>query len=245
VDHSQPTSEADLEMTLRHTAPGPPSFGEDQPWDFALQWEPAYIRDRVWPMVSRLLVDADPVVRARSVEFVNAWSGAEAATIQRLIEVATQHASLYREPGLQTLLSFALSNKAISVHANRATIAKAILALLGGAPPRGATTLVAEYEPEALIRSAGQWTADSEDQRAARSAAGAMAMYHRDHLLALLAALAGRSVADREEILEDVTDELGLPDEKLRLILARDSLPFPATHPTVEDCRRALGLPPP
>ena len=55
-------------------------------------------------------------------------------------------------------------------------------------------------------------------------------------LLALLAALAGRSVASREEILNDVARQLALPDDKLKSILDMEELARPNTHPTL--CQR-------
>jgi hypothetical protein len=241
-----PSTEAQVEAMLRASAAGPPAGGDLQPWDFVLRWRPSFLFRRVWPVVTRLLVDPDPVVRARAVELVGAWSVGDATTLDRLIELATKHASLYQDPGLQALLAATLAGKAISIRSHRAPIAKAIATLLAGAPPpKGAAPLVAEYEPEVVIRSAGRWTERAQDQAAAVSAAGSMAMYRRDHLLALLGALAARSAPAREEILEEVAGELGLPDDKLRLILEVDDMPLPQARPTVDDCRRALGLAPP
>ncbi|HEU4729935.1 MAG TPA: hypothetical protein VFT22_18690 [Kofleriaceae bacterium] len=238
-----PGSEAEVEAALRASAAGPPSGGDLQPWDFVLRWRPPFVFRVVWPVVTRLLVDPDPVVRTRALELVGAWRAGDWATIDRLLALATQHASLFQEPGLRTLLATTLAGKALSIRSHRARIAKAIVSLLGGAPPPGgAASLVTEYEPEAVIRSAGRWTDRREDQGAAVDAAGSMAMYRRDHLLALLGALAARTAADREAILEEVTRNVGMPDDKLRLILEGDDIPFPHTRPTLDDCRRALGL---
>jgi hypothetical protein len=48
-------------------------------------------------VISRLLLDADPVVRERAVEFVRGWDDGAALTAPRLIEVASQHAELYAD----------------------------------------------------------------------------------------------------------------------------------------------------
>jgi hypothetical protein len=238
-----PSTEAELEAMLRASAAGPPAGGDLQPWDFVLRWRPPFLFRVVWPVVTRLLVDPDPVLRTRALEVVGAWSVGDTTTIDRLLALATQYASLYQDPRLQALLAATLAGKAISIRSHRARIAKAIVTLLGGAPPpKGAASLIAEYEPEAVIRSAGRWTERAEDQSAAVSAAGSMAMYRRDHLLALLGALAARSAPARQEILEDITGDLGLPDDKLRMILEVDEIPLPKAHPTSDDCRRALGL---
>jgi hypothetical protein len=117
------------------------------------------------------------------------------------------------------------------------------VSILAGAPaPRGTTALLAEYAPDALIRSAGAWNEDPDDQRAAESAASAMAMYRRDQLLALLAALAGRSRESREDIAKELTTPLAIPDDKLALILDADDVPMPTTRPTIDEARHALGL---
>jgi hypothetical protein len=238
-----PATDAQVETMLRQSASGPPSFGEDRPWDFALRWRQPFIFDHVWPIVSRLLIDPDPVIRTRALEFVHDWKDGAAKTVGRLIEVATDHADLYREPDLVRDLCSTFSRKAFEVQSYRAAIAKTIVVFLDGAPPRGAETLVTEYEPEAVIASASRWTETELDQSAAKESASAMALYRRDHLLALLRALATRSAQSREEILEGIASDLAITGDHLRSILAMDGLPQPTRpDPTLNDCRRALGL---
>lgn len=244
VDPPPPATEADVERMLRSSAAGPPSFGDDQVWDFALRWPQPFIFDKVWPVMTKLLVDPDPMVRTRALEFVNAWKAGAAPSVARLMEIVRKHASAYPEPELRNELARTLANKATAIRSYRSTLANGIVSILGGAPaPRGTTALLAEYTPDALIQSAGAWNEDHDDQRAAESAASATAMYRRDQLLALLAALAGRSQESRERIAKELTTPLAIPDDKLALILDADDIPMPTTHPTVDEARRALGLP--
>lgn len=243
MDVPQPRTEAEIEQLLRSTAAGPPDFGDDTPWDFALRWSPGFVLASVWRVVSRLLVDPDPTIRTRALELVNAWTTGGGITVPRLIEIARDHAAAYPERELRIELSRTMANLSVTVRSFRPKIAAAIIALLAGAPPaRGMTAILAEYEPEALIASAGRWTDDDDDQTAAESAASAMATYRRDHLLGLLRALAGRRAEFREGVANAITTALALPDDKLQLILANDDIPMPATTPSLDECRRALGL---
>ena len=239
-----PTSEANLMRLLRRTADLPPSFGDDQPWDFVLRWRQPFLLTRVWPVIDKLLLDPDPAIRARSLELVNAWTVGASTAISRLIAIVRVRADAYPEPDVRADLARTLVNLSVTVRAYRPAIAVAITKMLGGAaPPRGTTVLLAEYEPDALVASAAAWTEDDDDQAAAESTAGAMAMYRRDHLLALLAAFSHRSAKSREDIAAQLPRPLALPHDKLALILAADDIPLPMTHPTVDECRRALRLP--
>lgn len=236
-----PATDGELEGLLRATAGGPPPFGDTQPWDFVLRWRHPVLFARVWPLVSKLLVDPDPTIRARSLEFVNGWTVGASMTVSRLIAIVRVFANAYPEPAVRADLARTLVNLSVIVRAYRPTIAAAIMQMLADAPPpNGTAVLLAEYEPEAIIASAHRWS--DEDQAVAETTAGAMAMYRRDHLLALLAAFAHRSEAFRADIAAQLARPLVIPDDKLALILAADDLPFPATHPSGHDCLRALGL---
>lgn len=238
-----PTSTADAEAMLRSSAAGPPSFGDDDPWDFVLRWPEDVIANVAWPAISHLLEDDDPDVRARSISFVGVWRDGGQRTLDRLIEVATQRASLFRDAAQADELAIALAGKSASLPAQGPRVASAILALLSGAPPpKGAVTVLAEHEPSAVIQGATKWSHDSAGQAAAKGAAFAMAMYRRDDLLELLAALGARSLEQRTEILAEIEAPLALADDQLALILKTEGLPLPQTHPTLDDCRRALGL---
>ncbi len=243
MDVPQPTTEAEIEQVLRSTANGPPDAGDDTPWDFALRWSPSFLLASVWRVVSRLLVDSDPTIRTRALEFANAWTAGAGMTVPRLIEITRNHAGAYPEPELRVELSRTLANLSVTVRSFRAKIAAAVVSMLGGSPPpRGTTALIAEYEPDAAVASARKWTDDDEDQTAAEGTASAMAMYRRDHVLALMRALAGRSAAFREGVAKAITDPIAIPDDKLKLILDNDGIPMPSTTPTLDECRRALGL---
>jgi hypothetical protein len=243
VSPPPPDTAAQVESMLRSAASGPPRFGDLEPWDFALRWRQPYLFGVVWPVITRLLLDPDPIVRTRGLEFIHAWRIGIATTLPRLLEMAEDHADLFQEPGLLAKLASTLASQGVEIDSYRSSIAKAIRVLLRGKPPpRGAETVVAEFEPDALIASASQWTDSDEDKAAAKSAAGSMALYRRDHLLALLSALSGRDTSTRDELVEEVTPMLAVPDDKLRLILADDGISLPQTQPTVDACRLALGL---
>ena len=243
MDVQEPATEADVERVLRSTADSPPAFGEDLPWEFALRWSPGFQLSSMWPVVSRLLVDPDPNLRRRSLELVNSWSVNDALVVTRLLEIARNHAATYGERDVRAELARTLANKATSVRSFRAKIAAAVASLLGtGAAPKGTTALLAEYEPDALTANAYAWSEEHEDQYAAQTAASAMALYRRDHLLAFLSALKHRSAESRGNIANEIVDSLAIPDDKLKLILDVDGIPMPTTRPTVDECRRALGL---
>jgi len=243
MDVQEPATEADVERVLRSTAEGPPAFGEDLPWEFALRWSPGFQLTTMWPVVSRLLLDPDPTIRRRALELVNSWSVNDALVVNRLLEIARNHAGIYGDREVRAELARTLANKATAVRSFRAKIAAAIVSLMStGAAPKGTTALLAEYEPDALTANAYAWDEDFADQQAAKTAASAMALYRRDHLLAFLAALKHRSVESRSDIANEVVDSLAIPDDKLQLILDVDGIPMPTTRPTVDECRRALGL---
>ncbi len=243
MDVPEPTTEAEIERVLRMTAEVAPDFGDHMAWHFALRWSRLFVLSSVWRVVSRLLVDPAPTIRTRALELVNGWTDGAGVTVPRLLEITRNHAAAYPEPELRVELSRTLANLAVTVRSFRAKIAGAIVSFLDGAPPpRGTTALLAEYEPDAVIVSAGRWTDDDEDQVAAEVTASAMAMYRRDHVLALMHALAGRNAGFRAQVAKAIAGPIAIPDDKLQLILDNDGLPMPATTPTIDDCRRALGL---
>jgi hypothetical protein len=236
-------SEAEIENILRSSAAGPPSFGDVVPWDFVMRWPEPVLESKVWPIVSRMLEDSDPTLRARSLEFVNAWTTGAERGLERLLDIVKARRSAYPEPELRAQMAWVLSNLSVTVPGMRRKIAGHIVLLLDGAPPPdGSTILVAKFHPDELVQSAGQWTESYEDQSAAEAAAGAMATYRRDQLLAFLTMLAGRSVEQREEIASRVEKRLAIPDDDLRELLSEDRIPMPTTRPTIEECRKALRL---
>jgi hypothetical protein len=241
--YAQPTLEVEVESTLRSSAHGLPSFEDTEPWDFALRWRQPLLFQVVWPVVSRLLVDADPIIRMRSVEFVNAWREGDPVTLQRLMDVAINYSSMFRAPDLLERLAPTLASKAVTLPRYCYEIAKSIALLLGEVPPpAGSAAFLSEYEPDVVIQNGGRWSERMHDQSAATSAVRSMALLRRDHLLALLRALSVRSVADREALLKVAVENIDYPDNDLRKILDGDGIPMPQTHPTLDECRRALGL---
>jgi hypothetical protein len=117
VTPPQPTTHADVKAMLRTSTSS---------WLFALQWRPPFLFRSVWPAVSDFLVDPDPVLRARGLEFVQAWKVGSAATFDRVIDLAENHPSLFRENTLRSLLVATLSQKAAEFPAFSKAIAKAI-----------------------------------------------------------------------------------------------------------------------
>src|SRR4051812_15543272 len=81
----------DLEQLLRQRAPGPPEPPDNWPWEFLLREDP----EGAWPLVSQLLQDEDPIVRARALEFVMNWR--DDRTRDRLFEIARMHKDLFAD----------------------------------------------------------------------------------------------------------------------------------------------------
>ena len=61
-DLELPADDRALEALLRDRRFGPPGHDEATPWDFVRRWPDATVRSRVWPIVSRLLLDGDELV---------------------------------------------------------------------------------------------------------------------------------------------------------------------------------------
>jgi hypothetical protein len=239
-----PTSIADAESTLRQGAPGPPPFGDDDPWDFIFRWPDEVVETMVWPAVSHLLVDGDPEVRERAIWFSKVWRVERQRSLERLIEVATLHAELYRAAGQIETLTLGLADLSCSLRSEQPRIAKLILTVLGDAPPcRGGVTIIAEYEPLALVERAPRWGEGWLDQSAVQEAVSAMAIYRPDHLLELLAALSSRSPDHRTPIMAALSVLLSMTDEQRAFISNAEGVPPPQRPcPTLDECRAALGL---
>jgi hypothetical protein len=135
-----PADDRALERLLRDRRFGPPDPDAVTPWDFARQWSPAVVENRVWPIVSRMMLDADELVRARAVEFVRLWRDGAALTTPRLLEVAERHPS---EFGDQRPEGLAL--REVMAHARahrRAVAAVAACAVRDGVPARDRVEIV-------------------------------------------------------------------------------------------------------
>jgi hypothetical protein len=238
-----PKSTADAEEILRSAAQGPPAAGEEDPWDFVLKWPEATLERVVWPVVSRLLVDSDDQVRSRAINFVDWWRGGEQLTVDRLIEIASHRATTFRNSAERDRFVGALANKATSCRQKGPKLAQSIVAALEGRPPpTSVVPLLAKFAPEALVAAAPAFGSGASAQMAAQVAASSVAMYGRDHLIALLRGFSKRSTAERESIVNEATMRLKLTDADLLRILEVDKLSMPQTRPSVADCRQALGL---
>jgi len=188
---------------LRDRRNGPPEPGEANPWSFVRRWPDAAVRSRVWPVISRLLLDADPVVRERAVEFVRGWDDGAALTAPRLIEVASQHAELYADQAIEGMtlryaLAFALSNRVTP--ANGAQIAALLRELAKRDPIVGsAASVLGRYEPTFVSELAPKYGDAQVDWIA--EAAGSMAQFRRDSVVPFVTALRGLSQETRTRVL--------------------------------------------
>lgn len=237
-----PASIDEAMSTLRSGAPGPPPFGDDDPWSFVFRWPDDVIATFAWPAVSRLLEDDDAEVRERAIWFAKVWKVEQRRSLERLIEVATQRPDLFREAAALDTLANGLADLSYSVRSERPRVATVILGLLGDAAPgRGGVTLLAQHEPRALVERAPRWTAS--DRYAILEATKAIALYRTDFLLELLTALRSQSTEDRTTVLAELESMLALSDEQRANIANAEGLP-PARHPgpTRDACRDALGL---
>jgi hypothetical protein len=240
-----PADDEALEALLRTQRRGPPMPYESTPWDFARAWGEPTRRTRVWPIVSRLLVDADELVRARAVELVRVWHEGAELTTPRLLEVAERHPGLYgaQAPEGITLryeLAFALSNRARPENGARVAALLREMAMhepIGG----GAAMVLARHDPAFVAARAAVW--GEAQARWFAEAAGSIAMYRRDALLPLLQAFRGFDQASRERILEAVEHYIQRDDHVARSIAEGEKLPPPVQPaPSQAECRHALDL---
>lgn len=228
-DPTAPKSIEEAEAMLRSQAPGPPAMGDDDPWDFARRYSDELNVALIWPAVSRLLEDGDPIVRSRAIFYVSTLRACGQEPLERVLALATSNAPLFRESSQVDELAFALSNLSTVFREQAPRIARALIELYGDAPLTNGVSLIAAHEPAAVIERAGRWK-DGEwsHQRGAASAASVIAHFRRDHLLDLLAALKTRSLDDRKEIMAEAESSLKAGGAE--------------AGPTLEECRRALGL---
>lgn len=238
-----PPDDAALDELLVRLAPQPPAIPEvdNSPWDFLRRQPADVVAARVRPALMRLVLHGDPVVQRRAVEmFVNLPT--EPASAAQFIDVVRGHvAELRRDPTLRAAAAHAVATLGALAGRDReaASIIRALVA--PELPPVGATTPLAMFDPDyvrAAIRAAGPGAADS----VAASAAAMFALYHRGQLLSFLAELAGFSTDAKERVLDRIGVFLAVDDEKGRAMAARVGLPPPTAAPSLDDCRRALGL---
>ncbi len=245
ADAELPQDDRALESMLRDQRNGPPDPGEANPWAFVRRWPDAAVRGRVWPVISRLLLDADPVVRERAVEFVRGWDDGAALTAPRLIEVASQHAELYADQAIEGMtlryaLAFALSNRVTPT--NGAQIAGLLRELANHEPiGGGAASVLGRYEPAFVQAQAQKWGDAQIDwiEEATRS----LALFRRDAIVPFLTALRGLSQATRERLLAAVEEYIKRDDAEATTLARGQGLPIPTkAAPTAAYLRSAIGI---
>jgi hypothetical protein len=240
-----PTDDAALEALLRDHRAGPPHPADNSPWDFLLLWPYGILRDRVWPIVSRFLVDADVLLRVRAVDFVRQWDAGADLTTPRLLDVAEQHPDLFgdqEEAGvaLRYSMAFALSNRALPPFARRiATVLRDMAA--SGPIGDGAAGVLARYEPQ-FAAAYAQQLGDAHVNWI-ESAARSLALYRRDEVIPFLKAMRGLSESTRVAILDIVEKYMQRDDHNASFIARDEGLEPPKLPaPTRADCRSAIGL---
>lgn len=239
-----PADDRALEVLLRERRRGPPAPYESTPWDFARHWDSQAIRSRVWPIVDRMLVDADEHARLRAVELVRVWVAGADLTTPRLLEVATKHPELYGDQApegttLRHELAFALSNRA------RPETAAQVAALLRDMSEHEvletAALLVGRHDPGFVIDRAEVW--GEAQARWLADAAGSIAMFRRDALLPVLQAFRGFGHAAKERILQQVERYIQRDDAAATSFAQGEQLPPPTRPaPSPAECRQAIGL---
>lgn len=233
-----PATDAELEAQLRENRFGPPPMGDTTPWDFVQRWPDNYVRGTAWPVISKLLVDADDTVRARAVEFQRLWTDGRALTTPRILDVAEQHRELFGDQKVDGItlryeLGFALANLAYRVGER---VAKIIREMNEHEPIAG--SVMGRYYPEDTIAEIPRANADWIDD-----AAGALALYRRDWTIAFLDALRSQPEATRKRALKGVEALIERDDKAAAAAAQGQGFPPPSKPaPSAEYCRRAVGL---
>lgn len=241
-DLELPADDRALEELLRARRRGPPAPHESTPWDFARNWDSQTLRSRVWPIVSRLLVDADELVRLRAVELVRVWDAGADLTAPRLIEVATKHPELYGDQApegttLRHELAFALSNRARPE--NAAQVAALLRDMSEHEVLETAALLIGRHDPDFVIDRTTVW--GEAQARWFADAAGSIAMFRRDALLPALQAFRGFGEAAKQRILEQVERYIQRDDGAATSLAVGEQLAAPEMRPIWEELRTLLA----
>ena len=239
-----PSDDAALESLLRDRRLGPTDPDDVTPWDFVFRWPDESVRQRVWPIVSRMLLDPDELIRERAVEFVRGWRKGVDVAIPRLLDVVEQHIDLFSQAVVEGIpiretVAHALSNRA---RADSKRVVAQLRRLAADAPlGGGAAAVLGEYDPEFATQQAARWGDAAIDwiDEAARS----LALFRRDEVLPFLQALRGLSDGSRERIVRVVGEYIKRDDAAAASLARGDGLSPPAKRaPSPDDCRRAIGL---
>ena len=239
-----PSDDAALERLLRERRFGPTEPDEVTPWDFVFRWPEDQLRQRVWPIVSRLLLDPDDLLRERAVEFVRGWRQGTDVAIPRLLDAVEAHLDLFSRGVVEGIpiretVAHALSNRA------RVDPPRVVAQLRRLAADRplgcGAAAVLGEFDPAFVMQQAQRWGAEAIDwiDKAARS----LALFRRDEVIPFLESLRGLRDDNRERIIGVVEQYIKRDDAKASALSRADGLTPPSkSAPSLEDCRRAIGL---
>ena len=246
-DLAPPANDDALEALLREWRFGPPEHNESTPWDFVRRWPDATVRERAWPIISRLLTDHDELVRARAVELVRVWSEGADLTKSRLLEVAERHPELYGDQApegvsLRYELAFALSNR---IDENNGARVAAVLREMATHEPigGGAANVLGCYEPEFVAVQAQKW--GDEQARWIVEATQSLALFRRDAIIPFLQALRGLGESTRPRVLEAVDEYIRRDDATATALALGQRLPPPIKPaPSADECKSAIGLGP-
>jgi hypothetical protein len=216
-------------------------MGDVTPWDFVYRWPDGFVRGRVWRIVSKLLVDGDETIRARAVEFQRLWTDGRALTTPRIFDVAEQHPELYGDQHVEAMtlrdwLGSALSKLAYCVGER---VAKIIRAMNEHEPVAG--SVMGRYYPDDAIALAPRFGDAHADW--IEDAAGTLALYRRDSVVAFLGAICELSSSTRQRAFAAVEQYIKRDDAAAAQMAKDEGFPPPSkAAPTAEYCRRAMGL---
>lgn len=244
MTHDQPpATDAELETLLRDERNGPPLPGQVTPWDFVGRWPDVVIRGRAWPIISRLLVDSDDVVRARAIEFIRGWDAGRGLSTPILLDAAAKHAELFGEQivegiRLRDRMAHALSNLAYRVGERVAVLLRDMCV---DGPVIGAGSVLGRFFPEFVVAKLAAW--GERGDRFFVDAAGSIALFRRDTILPFLNAARGLSAVLRQEVLDAVEHFIKRDDAAAAAMAKSEGFPPPSKPaPSAEYCRRAVGL---
>ncbi len=244
-DPDIPSDDRALEELLRDRRFGPPPPGDLMPWDFLQRWPANVVRQRVWPVVSKLLEDSDPVMRARSVEFVQYWSAGGDETSTRILEIGEREPKLFGDDIVdgETLRDeYARAAATLARGHQGSRLAKLLRKMAADEPLGGdAAAVLAQFEPEFVVAQARRWGRGAGAW--VKAAARAMALYRRDDLIDFLEAASGLDRDDRERVIALVESAIERDDGKMAGIARTMGLPTPTRQaPSAAECRKAIGL---
>jgi hypothetical protein len=244
-DPEIPADDGALERLLRDRRLGQPASGDLNPWDFLQRWPQDVRARRVWPVVSRLLGDADDAVRARSLEFVEGWSDGIEGTAPRVAELGERHPELFGAQDVEGVTlrdQYARTASTLSMYCDAKRFARVLRRLAVDGPLAGsASAVIAEQDPGFVIAQTKKWGGRAAGW--ALAATSTFAVYHRDELVDFLRAAAVLDAQTREQILARVELVIRRDDAAAAKATLEKGLPAPhRPAPTPEECRQSIGL---